>query len=230
MRMGRGVDACRHGQCISGTSFRRAERRWTAGLALCVAVAVLAAPAAARASPTIGPSEHRDRPQLFFDGILWDLSDDGLAFRLTATLPAAHDPFTRWLGADESRWTASIGYAKSYNRFDTHGEVVEWPGGHSLMVSAGRQTLWRWPGATNPWIPRFELEGGVNYATHRFKANSTKGNFKVITGLEWTLATPGRAAVWSAGLRWFHLSNAGLLRRNAGYDGLMFRFGRELHF
>lgn len=164
---------------------------------------------------------------LYFDAPLWDLADEGLPFRLTLALPSRRDPLTRLLFAAEARWTFSAGYAKVYNSFDGATGAFKNPGGHAALFSAGRQFRWHVPRLLGGFTPKIALEFGANVATRRFPADGTRANVKLITGLEWTWRTRDERTEWSAGVMWPHFSNANLLSRNAGYDGLVFRIGRS---
>ncbi len=167
---------------------------------------------------------------LYFDAPLWDIANEGLPFRLSLALPSRRDVLTRALFAAEARWVLSIGYAKVYNSYDATTGVFKNPGGHAALVSAGRQFRWRLPRLTTPLIPDVVVEFGIHYATRRFPADGTRGNLKLISGLEWTWREPGRTGQWIAGIMWPHFSNADLLERNSGYDGLALRVGRSIRF
>lgn len=167
---------------------------------------------------------------MYFDAPLWDLADEGLPFRLTFALPSRRDLLTRILLADEARWTFSAGYAKVYNSYDGATGVFKNPGGHAVLVSAGRQIRWHLPEVLGAFTPQIAMEIGVNAASRPFPADGTHLNFKLITGLEWTWRNRAETAEWSLGVMWPHFSNANLLSHNAGYDGLVFRIGRSLRF
>lgn len=169
------------------------------------------------------------RAWLYFDGPLWDIADEGLPFRATLALPSGRDPVSRLLWAEEARWTFSLGYAKVYNSYDAATGVFKNPGGHAAMVSAGRQFRWRLPEALGRFAPRVVVEFGIHYATRRFPADGTRANWKLISGFEWVWRD-ARDREWSAAVIWPHFSNAGLLERNAGYDGLALRIGRSIRF
>lgn len=160
---------------------------------------------------------------------VWDIADEGLPFRLTAALPTSNDWLNRTLRTSESRWTASVGYAKVYNSYDGATGVFKNPGGHAALVSAGRQFRWHLPEVLGAATPELWVEFGVHAATRRFPADGTRANFKLITGLEWTFFEKQDRA-WSAALIWPHFSNANLLSRNAGYDGLALRIGKRFRF
>lgn len=170
------------------------------------------------------------RAWVYLDAPLWDLADEGLPFRLTLALPSRLDALSRSLLADRARWTLSAGYAKVYNSYDGATGVFKNPGGHAALFSAGRQMIWelpRWAGALTPDIA---LEYGIHYATTKFPADGTRANFKLITGLEWRGPVSTGAEGWTLGVYWPHFSNANLLSRNAGYDGLCVRIGRVFLF
>lgn len=167
---------------------------------------------------------------LYFDAPLWDFGDDGLPFRLSLAVPSQRDWLTRTLFATEARWVVSLGYAKVYNSYDSATGTFKNPGGQAALFSAGRQMRWDLPKLAGLFTPTLLLELGLHYATHRFPADGTRANGKVITGLEWTWENRARTAEWTAGMVWPHFSNANLLDRNAGYDGLSIRLGRSLRF
>lgn len=167
---------------------------------------------------------------LHFDAPLWDLADEGLPFRLTLSLPSRRDLLTRIVFADEARWTFSAGYVKVYNSYDGATGVFQNPGGHAAMFSAGRQLRWHLPEFVGPFTPKIVMEIGVHAATRPFPASGTHANFKLITGLEWTWYSRDRRTEWSAGVVWPHFSNANVLSRNSGYDGLVLRLGRSIRF
>jgi len=137
---------------------------------------------------------------------------------------------TRALFAAEARWTLSAGYAKVYNSYDATTGIFKNPGGHAALFSAGRQFRWRLPELASPFIPDVVVEFGIHYATRRFPADGTRANLKLISGLEWTWPDQRRRAQWIAGIMWPHFSNANLLNRNSGYDGLALRIGRSVRF
>ena len=165
-----------------------------------------------------------------FDAPLWDIANDGLPFRLTLARPSRRDPLSRVLLAAEARWTFSVGYAKVYNSYDAATGIFKNPGGHAALFSAGRQFRWHLPRLAGAFTPDLAIEVGAHYATRRFPADGTRANVKLITGLEWSLPGPGVPGEWTFGLMWPHFSNADLLERNAGYDGLAVRVGRRVQF
>jgi hypothetical protein len=165
---------------------------------------------------------------LHFDAPAWDIAEEGLPFRFTVSLPSGRDPLTRLLFASEARWTFSVGYAKVYDSYDATTGLFRNPGGHAALASVGRQFRWHLPEVAGRLTPQVAIDFGAHLASRRFPADGTNGNFKLITGLEWTWRSADRLTEWSAGLMWLHFSNADLLSRNSGYDGLAFRFGRSL--
>ncbi len=167
---------------------------------------------------------------LYFEAPLRDFGDDGLPFRLSLAVPGQRDWITRTLFAAEARWIVSLGYAKVYNSFDGATGIFRNPGGHAALFSAGRQMRWHLPELAGGFTPKLILDLGLHYATRRFPADGTHANIKLITGLEWTWENRARTAEWTAGIVWPHFSNANLLNRNSGYDGLSVRFGRSLRF
>jgi hypothetical protein len=136
------------------------------------------------------------------------------------------DPLGRLLWAAETRWTASLGYAKVYNSFDGRTGIFTDAGGHAALASAGREFRWRLEGpartARLKWLPTALIDFGVHGASRRFPAGGTHFNFKLLSGLEWPVGSGG----WTTALIWAHFSNANVLPRNSGYDGLMLRISR----
>ncbi len=193
-----------------------------------VLLLLLAAPAlSAQPLPTV-PAPAR-APLVIFNGPLWDISSEGLPFSLTLAWPAAPDPVARWLCADETRWTAGLGYAVVRDNLDRGTNRVFDRGGDGLLFNAGRQTLWRLPLRLPAGALRAEFELGLNYATASLPANGSHLSFALTGGFEWSNA-PRAANEWIAGLRWLHLSHGGLFGVNGGYDGLVFRLGRRWTF
>ncbi len=195
--------------------------------ALLFACAGLAFALPAGASP-LSPPAAEPAAWLHFDAPAWDIAEEGLPARLTLALPSRRDPLARLLFAAEGRWTFSVGYAKVYNSYDATTGIFRNPGGHAALLSAGRQYRWHLPEVAGRFTPKAAIDFGAHYATRRFPADGTNANFKLISGLEWTWRSADRRIEWSAGLMWLHFSNADLLSRNSGYDGLAFRFGRSL--
>lgn len=167
---------------------------------------------------------------MYFDAPLWDIANEGLPFRLSLALPSRRDLLTRALFAAEARWTLSVGYAKVYNSFDATTGIFKNPGGHAALFSAGRQYRWQLPRVAGAFTPDVVVDFGVHVATRRFPADGTHTNLKLISGLEWTWARSGATGEWTVGLVWPHFSNADLLERNSGYDGLALRVGRQVRF
>jgi hypothetical protein len=172
-----------------------------------------------------------ERPWVAFDGPLWDMSDDGLPFRLSVVQPATADPIGRLLRSTDQQWTAWVGYADVRSKVTGSGEVRA-SGGEALMAGFGRQWRWRLPAytAVAGWRPHLTFETGVNYADDSLPSDGSHFNFPVVTGFEWSrLGADGEddRSPWVFGFRWFHLSNAHLLEKNSGYDGIIFRVGRR---
>ena len=167
---------------------------------------------------------------LYFEAPLVDFGNDGLPFRFSLAVPSKRDWLTRILFAAEARWIVSLGYAQVYDYYDAATGIFMDPGGHAALFSAGRQMRWHFPELLGAFTPKLILDLGLHYATHRFPASGTRANGKVITGLEWTWENRARTAEWTAGIVWPHFSNANLLERNSGYDGLSIRFGRSVRF
>jgi hypothetical protein len=163
--------------------------------------------------------------QVFFDGPLWDIADEGLPYRLTLAWPAAPGPLARWLPAGEARWTLGAGYAAVYDNLDTGTGLVTARGRDGTIFAAGRQTLWPLPLRLPGGGLRLECEVGLHYAARSLPANGTHLSFVVLGGFEWAPARAARSG-WLAGVRWLHLSHGGLFGPNGGYDGLVFRLGR----
>lgn len=176
-----------------------------------------------------------DRPAspagwLYLDLPAWDIANEGLPVRLSLALPSRRDILTRALLAAEARWTLSVGYAKVYNSFDATTGIFKNPGGHAALFSAGRQFRWQLPRVAGALTPDIVVDFGIHYATRRFPADGTHANLKLISGLEWTWPGSGARGKWTVGLVWPHFSNADLLDRNSGYDGLALRLGRQVRF
>lgn len=167
---------------------------------------------------------------LYFEAPVWDIADEGLPFRFTLALPAERDVIACTLLASEARWTFSAGYAKVYNSFDGATGIFKNPGGHAALFSLGKQYYWQLPSARSAWIPRLTIEVGLNLATRRFPADGEHASIKAIAGFEWSWHAKDRETQWSAAIIWPHFSNANLLPRNAGYDGISLRLGRSWRF
>jgi hypothetical protein len=73
-----------------------------------------------------------------------------------------------------------------------------------------------------------DFAAGIYYAEKSFPADGSHLNFSLQAGFEssWK-AAHGDDTAWILGLRWMHVSNANILPRNSGYDGLFVRFGRR---
>jgi hypothetical protein len=172
-----------------------------------------------------------ERPWITIDGALWDISDDGLPFRMSIVQPATGDPLGSWLRATDQQWTATLGYAQVRGRPVLDARNLRNEGGDSFMAGIGRQWRWRLPEVTAiaGWRPHLNVELGLNYATQSLPADGTHFNFPVIIGFEWQRLgrDGGELDPWIFGVRWFHLSNANVLEGNAGYDGIVWKIGRR---
>ena len=175
----------------------------------------------------LGPATASSRPVWFVEVPVWDISDDGLPFRAGAILPGSHDPLSRAAGLREPRWVVAAGFATLPDLYDDGtGRLSGW-GGETVFAGFAREWAWEIPGLV--WrgaAMALVLDLGLNYAAASIPSNGTNFNFIVSPGFSWERSA-GDGAVWHAGLRWFHLSNANIHDRNAGYDGLTFRFGRS---
>lgn len=172
-----------------------------------------------------------ERPWIALDGPLWDFADDGYPFRLNVVQPSTPDPIGRLLRATDQQWSAWLGYADVKGKFTTSGELRA-SGGDAWMLGLGRQWRWALPEWTevSRWRPHLTFEAGVNYADDSLPSDGSHFNFPVVTGFEWSRRGAEGAADasdWLFGFRWFHLSNAHLLDKNSGYDGIIFRVGRR---
>ena len=162
-------------------------------------------------------------PLVFFEASAWDISDDGQPFRVGVLWPSRHDALSRLLRAREPRWVFAAGYARIPDIFDDGTGRLSGAGGDGALLGVARE--WAWD---LPWIARelsVAIDFGLNYATKSLPANGTNWNFIVSPGFTWE-RTARDGATWHVGLRWFHLSNADVFGRNAGYDGLTLRLGR----
>lgn len=215
--------ACRNGRArsVPRMRFLRPVRLYRVVTSIAL-VAFLTASGVISAS---GQPSNRER-WFAVDVPAWDISNEGLPFRATWAWASPVDPLGRLLGAAETRWTASVGYAKVYNSYDGATGVFRNPGGHAALASAGREFRWRLDlgeqRVVSRWLPTALIEFGVHGATRRFPADGTQFNFKLLSGLEWPVSRGG----WTAALIWSHFSNANVLSRNSGYDGLALRFSR----
>lgn len=188
-----------------------------------VAAVFLAFGAASMALP--GRAAEAVAPVWFVEAGAWDISDDGLPYRIGALLPSRHDPLSRWTGAREPRWVLALGYARVPDIYDDGTGRLSGAGGDGLLLGAAREWAWALPGIARDLSVAIDL--GLSYATKSLPANGTNWNFIVSPGFTWERAARDGRAVWHVGLRWFHLSNADLFGRNAGYDGLSVRVGRS---
>ena len=183
------------------------------------------------AAESVMPATNNPPPTarlVFFDGPLWDISDEGLPYRLTLAVPVVRSLDARWLRAAETRWTVGIGYAVAYDNFDTGSNTITAIGRDGPMLNAGRQYVWPLPIRIVGGRLRLEAEAGLNYGFRKMPSNGSNWSFSVISGVEW--ASSRSARQWFAGVRWFHLSHGGLFGPNGGYDGLVFRLGRAVRF
>jgi hypothetical protein len=196
----------------------------------CLLLFALAAACPLRiALATPPPAPAAAPPLVIFDGPVWDPADEGLPYRITFAWLARPDPLARLLRVRESRWTLGAGYAVAYDNLDTGTNTITARGRDGVMFNAGRQVVWPVPVR----LPRGELglefELGLNYAARRLPSNGSHLSFSLITGFEWSHA-PERAGGWLAGVRWLHLSHGGFFGANGGYDGVVFRLGRQWKF
>jgi hypothetical protein len=172
-------------------------------------------------------AEPRDR-FVFAEAGVWDLSADGRPFRAGVILPARHDPLSRLLRLREPRWVFALGYAEIPDIHDDGTGRLSGAGGDGFLFGAAREWAWPVPGFTgDAGDLAFAVDLGVNYATRTLPANGTHANFLVSPGLTWESRRSGHGSRWHVGLRWFHLSNADVFGRNAGYDGISLRVGRR---
>ncbi len=167
-----------------------------------------------------------ERPWIALDGPLWDMSDDGKPYRLNVIQPATSDPLGRLLRATDQQWSAWAGYAEVESKFAASG-ALRASGGDAWMIGFGRQWRWALPEwtAISGWHPHLTFETGVNFANDSLPSDGSHFNFPVVTGFEWSKRAG--SSPWIFGFRWFHLSNAHLLEKNSGYDGIIFRVGRR---
>jgi len=167
------------------------------------------------------------QPLVFFESAAWDISDDGLPFRIGVVLPASPDPLSWLLRTRTPRWVLAGGYATLPDIYDTGTGRLSGKGGDAWMVGFAREWGWDLPLVVRGECPlALVLDLGVNYASASIPANGTNANFIVSPGFSWETRR-ARGGVWHFGLRWFHLSNAGVYAVNAGYDGITVRFGRS---
>ncbi len=167
------------------------------------------------------------RPVWFVEVPVWDLSDDGLPFRAGVIVAGGHDPLSRAAGLREPRWVFAAGYATMPDIYDDGtGRLSGW-GGDAAFAGFAREWAWEVPGLARAGAAvAVVLDLGLNYASASLPSNGTNFNFLVSPGFTWE-RNAADGAVWHVGLRWFHLSNANLRDRNAGYDGLTLRLGRS---
>lgn len=163
---------------------------------------------------------------VFCESAAWDISNDGLPFRIGVSLASSHDPLSRLLQTREPRWILAAGYATLPDIYDTGTGRLSGKGGDAWMAGFAREWGWNLPLELRGERPlALVIDLGLNYASASVPANGTNANFIVSPGFSWeTRRSDG--GVWHFGLRWFHLSNAGVFPVNAGYDGITVRFGR----
>lgn len=164
---------------------------------------------------------------VFAEAGVWDISDDGMPYRIGVILPSRHDWLSRTLRMREPRWVLAAGYARIPDIYDDGTGRLSGAGGDGVIVGAAREWAWNLP----PWTtPRravaLAIDFGLGYAGRSLPANGTNMNFLVSPGFVWETRSAAGRPGWHLGLRWFHLSNADLFGRNAGYDGITLRLGR----
>lgn len=165
---------------------------------------------------------------VFVESGIWDISEDGLPFRAGVMLPSRHDPLSRWLKMREPRWVLAVGCAQIPDVYDDGTGRLGAAGGNGFLIGAAREWAWELPRVLGERGGiALALDLGINYTTRTLPANGTHANFLVSPGLQWESALRTGRARWHVGLRWFHLSNADVFGRNAGYDGLSLRLGRS---
>jgi hypothetical protein len=165
---------------------------------------------------------------IFFESTLWDLSDDGLTYRVIGELPARPDPLGKLLRTSGQVWTAAVGYAQVKNIFASDDGRLLGTGGDSWLVNVGRRWHWNFPEMLTVagWKPRFETEAGLHYSSESLPAHGTHFQFLLAGGFEWR-RTIAEESQWVFGVRWLHYSNAGAITPNRGYDSFVFRIGRD---
>ena len=175
-----------------------------------------------------GRAESAPRGAIVFAEVgAWDISDDGLPYRLGAILPSRHDPLSRLLRMREPRWVVAVGYAKIPAVYDDGTGRLSGAGGDGFLIAAAREWAWALPLlGTARCDAALAIDFGLSYATRSLPANGTHPNFLVSPGFVWETRSAAGRPGWHFGLRWFHLSNADLFGRNAGYDGITLRIGR----
>ncbi len=91
------------------------------------------------------------------------------------------------------------------------------PGGEG--VGLGADFLFRWhPNWRRSLIPSFDFGAGIQYAAgHAFPADGSRWMFTVLGGLGWLIPVRDGREV-SVSLRYTHMSNAGVVENNSGYD------------
>jgi hypothetical protein len=145
------------------------------GLATLVLALLAAAPSAAG-----GATLDRRGAWVYADVPAWDISHEGLPFRLTWAWDSPLDPLARLLRSSETRWTAGIGYAKVYNSYDATTGRFRSAGGHAALASAGREFRWRLAPETRVGalarLPTVLVEFGVHGASRHFPADGTHFN------------------------------------------------------
>jgi hypothetical protein len=171
----------------------------------------------------------RERSPVFLAEVTaFDISDDGLTYRLVGDIPSQSDPLGKFLRSTAQDWTVAVGFADIKDAVDTGTQRLSAKGGHAWFANFGRQWEWRLPQALsiNGWMPAVQAETGVHYATASIPAGGTHFQFLVSTGFEWLRSLPTSESDWIIGVRWLHYSNANIFTSNAGYDSLVVRVGR----
>jgi hypothetical protein len=91
------------------------------------------------------------------------------------------------------------------------------PGGEG--VGLGSDFLFRWHfNRRYAFVPSFDFGAGIQYAAgHAFPADGSRWMFTVLGGLGWLIPVREKREV-SLSLRYTHMSNAGFIENNSGYD------------
>lgn len=98
------------------------------------------------------------------------------------------------------------------------------PGGDGVSFGTDFSVQWRHkPGAS--LTPYYELGGGIQYAAGTpFPAHGSRWTFTINAGAGLLIPlTPNRRL--NAAIRYLHMSNAGVVSNNAGYDAFHFVIG-----
>ena len=112
------------------------------------------------------------------------------------------------------RWVLHQDWALSYLDADAIGSIA---GGEGLGL--GTDMLVRWHPHWSPsLLPYVDAGAGIQYAAlHPFPTDGSRWMFTLHAGLGWLIPMDDeRDAVLS--LRYLHMSNAGLVDNNSGYD------------